>query len=99
EKHIGDLNFSVEVLASELHVSRSSLHRKLKALTDQSATEFIKFVRINKSIQLIEAGQTNIDEICFNVGFNSHSYFSMCFRKQLGQTPSDYITRTKRASK
>ena len=99
EKHIGDLNFTVDVLASELHVSRSSLHRKLKSLTDQSATEFIKFVRINKSIQLIEAGQTNIDEICFNVGFNSHSYFSKCFRKQLGQTPSEYITRTKRASK
>ena len=94
EHHLVDLN-SVDVLASELNLSRSSLHRKLKALTNQSATEFVKFVRINKSIKLIEGGETNIDEICFKVGFNSHSYYSMCFRKQLGQTPSDYISKIK----
>jgi signal transduction histidine kinase/ligand-binding sensor domain-containing protein/DNA-binding response OmpR family regulator len=99
ENHLVDVAFSVDVLASELNLSRSSLHRKLRALTDQSATEFIKFVRINKSIQLIEGGETNIDEICFKVGFNSHSYFSMCFKKQLGKTPSEYISRLRRGSK
>jgi len=99
EHHLIDSNFSVDVLASELNLSRSSLHRKLRALTNQSATEFVKFVRINKSIKLIEGGETNIDEICFKVGFNSHSYYSMCFRKQLGQTPSDYINRIRRVSK
>ena len=99
ERHLVDLNFSVDVLASELNLSRSSLHRKLKALTDQSATEFMKFVRINKSIKLIESGETNIDEICFKVGFNSHSYYSMCFKKQLGLTPSEYISRLKREAK
>ncbi len=96
EKYLVDLNFSVDVLASELNLSRSSLHRKLRALTNQSATEFIKFVRINKSIKLIENGETNIDEICFKVGFNSHSYYSMCFKKQLGLTPSEYINKNKR---
>ena len=99
ENHLVDLNFTVDVLASELNLSRSSLHRKLRALTSQSATEFIKFVRINKSIQLIENGERNIDEICFKVGFNSHSYYSMCFKKQLGQTPSEYISRLKRDAK
>ncbi len=99
ENHMVDLTFTVDVLASELNLSRSSLHRKLRALTDQSATEFIKFVRIKKSIELIERGETNIDEICFKVGFNSHSYYSMCFKKQLGQTPSEYINRMKRETK
>lgn len=61
--HLVDLTFCVDVLASELNLSRSSLHRKLRALTNQSATEFIKFVRINKSIKIIESGETNIDEI------------------------------------
>lgn len=96
EQHIADPNFYVDVLSSELNLSRSSLHRKLKALTNQSATEFIKFVRINKSIRIIESGETNIDEICFKVGFNSHSYYSMCFKKQLGLTPSEYISRIKK---
>jgi signal transduction histidine kinase/DNA-binding response OmpR family regulator/ligand-binding sensor domain-containing protein len=99
ENHLVDANFSVDILASELNLSRSSLHRKLRALTDQSATEFIKFVRINKSIKLIENGETNIDEICFKVGFNSHSYYSMCFKKQLGVTPSEFISRLKRGTK
>ena len=99
ENHLTDILFTVDTLASELSLSRSTLHRKLKALTNQSATEFMKFVRINKSIKLIEGGMTNIDEICFKVGFNSHSYYSMCFRKQMGQTPSEYINRIKRESK
>ena len=99
ENHITDVVFTVDLLASELSLSRSSLHRKLRALTNHSATEFIKFVRINLSIKLIENGMTNIDEICFKVGFNSHSYYSMCFKKQLGQTPSEYIGRLKRDSK
>ena len=99
EIHLNDVFFSVDSLASALGLSRSTLHRKLKALTNQSATEFMKFVRINKSIKLIESGMTNIDEICFKVGFNSHSYYSMCFKKQLGQTPSEYINRIKRESK
>jgi len=99
ENHLTDFLFTVDVLASELNLSRSTLHRKLRALTNQSATEFIKFVRINQSITLIEKGMTNIDEICFKVGFNSHSYYSMCFKKQLGQTPTDYISRLKRESK
>jgi len=99
ENHLTDMLFTVDSLASALGLSRSTLHRKLKALTNQSATEFIKFVRINKSIKLIESGMTNIDEICFKVGFNSHSYYSMCFKKQLGQTPSEYINRIKRESK
>jgi len=96
ENHIVDPNFSIDILASELHMSRSSLHRKLRALTNQAASEFIKFVRINKSIQLIKSGETNIDEICFMVGFNSHTYYSTCFKKQTGQTPSEYINRIKR---
>ena len=99
ENHLVDLAFSVDVLAFELNLSRSSLHRKLKSLTNQSATEFIKFVRINKSIALIEHGETNIDEICFKVGFNSHSYYSMCFKKQLGRTPSEYISWMKRETR
>ena len=98
ENHLTDMLFSVDSLASALGLSRSTLHRKLKVLTNQSATEFMKFVRINKSIKLIENGMTNIDEICFKVGFNSHSYFSMCFKKQLGQTPSEFISRIKRES-
>lgn len=82
----------------ELNQSRSSLNRKSGALTNQSATEFIKFVRIDKPINIIEGGETNIDQICFRVGFNSHFKFLLGFKKQPGITPSEQITIIKRES-
>jgi DNA-binding response OmpR family regulator len=50
EKHLLDASFSVEQLADELGVSRSSLHRKMRVLTNQSATEFIRYVRMKKAL-------------------------------------------------
>jgi len=95
EKHLLDSGFSVEQLSQKLGVSRSSLHRKMKALTNQSATEFIRYVRLRKAVKLMKEGLLNIDEICYAVGFNSHSYFSQCFKLQFGKTPSEYITDLK----
>lgn len=95
EKHLLDSGFSVEQLSQKLGVSRSSLHRKMKALTNQSATEFIRYVRLRKAVKLMKEGLLNIDEICYAVGFNSHSYFSQCFKQQFGKTPTEYITDLK----
>lgn len=95
ENNLLNYNFSVEQLALELGVSRSSLHRKLRALTNQSATEFIRFVRMKKALKIMKEGSLNIDEIGFAVGFNSHSYFTLCFKKQFGKTPSEYLAEQK----
>lgn len=95
EKHLLDPNFSVEQLAAELGVSRSSLHRKMRVLTNQSATEFIRYVRMKKALKLMKESDLNIDEIGFAVGFNSHSYFSQCFKKLYGKTPTEYQAEIK----
>ncbi len=95
EKHLLNPNFSVEQLADELGVSRSTLHRKMRVLTNQSATEFVRYVRMKKAIKLMKEGNFNIDEIGYAVGFNSHSYFTQCFKKQFGMTPSEYIQEQK----
>jgi signal transduction histidine kinase/ligand-binding sensor domain-containing protein/DNA-binding response OmpR family regulator len=97
EKHLLDENFSVEQLADELSMSRSSLHRKMRALTNQSATEFIRYVRLKKAIKLMKEGSYNIDEVGYAVGFNSHSYFTQCFKKQFDKTPSAYLSEIKRS--
>ncbi|MFT3740131.1 MAG: response regulator [Breznakibacter sp.] len=91
EEHLLDQNFNVEVLADKLRVSRTSLHRKLRAHTDQSATEFIRFVRLKKALKLLKTGNYTIDEISYNVGFNTPSYFSQSFKKQFGKTPKEYL--------
>jgi YesN/AraC family two-component response regulator len=95
EQHLLDPNFSVEQLADELGVSRSSLHRKMRVLTSQSATEFIRYVRMKKALKLMKESDLNIDEIGFAVGFNSHSYFTQCFKKLYGKTPSEYQSELK----
>jgi signal transduction histidine kinase/ligand-binding sensor domain-containing protein/DNA-binding response OmpR family regulator len=92
EQHLNDKTFVIDHLAARLGMSTSSLYRKLKVLTNQSPTEFVRYIRLKKAIRLMNEGNTNVDEIGFAVGFNSHSYFSSSFKKQFGKSPSDYLS-------
>lgn len=91
EQNITMTDFSIEFMASNLNMSRTHLHRKLKSLTNQSATEFIRSIRLKNAIKLMKEGELKINEIGFAVGFNSHNYFSKSFKKHYGQVPSDYL--------
>ncbi len=95
EKHLNDKSFVIDNLAANIGISTSSLYRKLKVLTNQTPTEFVRYIRLKKAILLMNEGNTNVDEIGFAVGFNSHSYFTSSFRKQYGKTPSDYLNDLK----
>ena len=66
------------------------LHRKLRALVNQSAGELIRTIRLNKAAVLLKEKTGNIAEIAYDVGFTNPSYFSECFRKQFGMLPSEY---------
>lgn len=91
EKNMLNSEFSVEKLAQEMNVSRTSLYRRLKLLTGQSATEFIRHARLKKALSLMETSNLSIEEISIAVGFNSHSYFSHCFRQHFGKKPSELM--------
>ncbi len=93
EAHIDDENFSVEILGKEIGMSRAQIHRKLRALTNQSASEFIRTFRLHRAAQLIEQGAATLAEIAYKVGFNSQAYFSTTFQTVFGCTPSDYKKR------
>jgi signal transduction histidine kinase/ligand-binding sensor domain-containing protein/DNA-binding response OmpR family regulator len=95
EKHLSDKSFVIDHLAANIGISTSSLYRKLKVLTNQSPTEFVRYIRLKKAIRLMNDGNTNVDEIGYAVGFNSHSYFTSSFKKQYGKTPSEYIVGLK----
>jgi signal transduction histidine kinase/ligand-binding sensor domain-containing protein/DNA-binding response OmpR family regulator len=95
EKHLNDKSFVIDDLAASISISTSSLYRKLKVLTNQSPTEFVRYIRLKKAIRLMNDGNTNVDEIGYAVGFNSHSYFTCSFKKQYGKTPSEYINDLK----
>jgi transcriptional regulator GlxA family with amidase domain len=63
----------------------------LKSLTGLSPVEFVKEIRLKRSLQYLDAGEQNISTIAFEVGFKSAKYFSTCFRQRFDETPSDYI--------
>lgn len=95
EQHLNDNMFGVELLAEKLGMSSSSLYRKLKTLTNQSPTGFVRYIRLKKAIKLMDDGNHNVDEVGYFVGFNSHSYFTSSFKKQFGKTPSEYLSGLK----
>jgi signal transduction histidine kinase/ligand-binding sensor domain-containing protein/DNA-binding response OmpR family regulator len=90
EELMSDPGFSVEVLAKEMAMSRSQLHRKLKSLVDVSATDFIRDIRLQKAAELLKEGELNITQISYEIGISSLSYFSRAFKEKYGVTPSDF---------
>lgn len=90
EKNISNDNFSVEILCDEIGMSRAQLHRKIKALTNQSASEFIRNFRLQRASELLKQNAGNIAEISYQVGFNSQAYFTKMFQELYGQTPLEF---------
>jgi len=90
ENNITNPDISTTQLASELSMSRTNLHRKLKSLTGKSTTEFIRNIRIYQAMTLIEQENLPISDVCYSVGFTSTSYFSKCFKEIYGISPSAF---------
>ncbi|NJN28589.1 MAG: response regulator [Cyclobacteriaceae bacterium] len=95
ENHLADPSFDVNVFAGELHMSRSVLYRKFKALTGQSVNELISEVRLKKAAALLELGPESVSEVAYEVGYSDPQYFSKCFRKKYCVTPSEYAAQFK----
>jgi len=91
EDNMQDENFGVQVFSLRIAMSRTQLHRKLKALTNQSANEFIQSIRLNRAAALLKKKSGTIAEIAFEVGFVDSAYFSRAFKKQFGKTPSSFV--------
>ncbi len=89
-KNISDTHLDVEMLADQMNISRPTLYRKIKAVSDLTPNELIKICRLKKAAELILQDKLSLNEISENVGFSSQSYFSRSFSKQFGIRPSDY---------
>ena len=92
KKNISEPEFNVDILASEMNMSRSSLHRKIKSIAQITPNEYIQLERLKTAAQLLQSGNYKINEICYIVGFNSSSYFAKCFQKQFGVLPKEFCS-------
>ncbi|MCD8262668.1 MAG: helix-turn-helix transcriptional regulator [Bacteroides sp.] len=83
----------MDELASAMNMSRTSLHRKIKGVSDLTPGDFIRLVRLKKAAELLQEGEYRINEICILVGFHSQAYFTKSFQKQFGILPKDFIKK------
>jgi len=91
ETNLKNEQFGVSELAREMGMSRSHIHRKLKSITNQSVSQFIREIRLEKAKDLLEQEKYTVSEIAYDVGFNSPSYFIKCFHDKFGFAPGEYL--------
>ncbi len=90
ETHYSDPLFHVEALQQKLLMGRTTLYRKLLALTGEVPSQFLRSFRLARAAQLLLKGHGNVTEVSLAVGFTNPAYFSECFKQKFGITPSRY---------
>ena len=91
ELHRGssDASFGIPQLSAALNLSRSTIHRKIKAETGKSTSIYIREFRLQRAHHLIANSERNIKEVAFNCGFSDVAYFCKCFKEHFGYSPSE----------
>ncbi len=95
EKNLGNPSFGVEEMASEMSMSRTSLHRKIKSITGFPPSELIRSIRLRKAAKLIANRADTVTQIALQVGFDDYSHFSKSFKKHFGVSPTLYEEQAK----
>ena len=89
-------DLTVDDVAKEMCMSRSVLFKKVKEITEMTPNNYIKAIRLQKAAELLIQEEYKINEICYLVGFNNHSYFTKCFVDYFGLLPKEYIAKRKK---
>ena len=90
EKNFSDPDFGVPQMQNALAMSKTQLHRKLKALTNEAPGELLRNFRLKRAVQLLGQNADSVTQIAYKVGFNNLSYFAKCFKELYGVAPSSY---------
>ena len=93
DKHLDNPELSIEMLSSELGISRAQLFRKVKAMTGVTPVDLIRQIRLQKAKQMLRQTDLSVSEIAYSVGFTSSSYFAKCYKDFFGVAPKDNRTK------
>ena len=89
--NLSNPELNVEMLAQEVGISRVHMHRKLKELTNQSASSFIRAIRLKQAATLLTSKKLYISEVAYATGFSNISHFSNSFKEFYGMSPTEYV--------
>jgi len=91
EDNLTDTGFSNDKFIREMGMSRAQVYRKLKDITNQSISEFIRSVRLKKAVNYLHNSELSVSEIAYKVGFKTPSQFSKYFSETFGKPPKQFI--------
>ena len=95
EEHMDDEMFSIDELSREGGYSNMHFYRKIKALSGQTPSQFLRTIRLKRAAELLSKDSDNVTQIAYSVGFSSLSYFNKCFKEQFGVTPGQFAASNK----
>ncbi|HEU5366726.1 MAG TPA: response regulator, partial [Hanamia sp.] len=90
-EHITDEELDVDRLSAIMNMSKATLYRKIKGLSDLTPNELINLTRLKKAAQLLSGGDYKINEVAYMIGYSLPTNFSRDFQKQFGISPSGFI--------
>lgn len=93
EDRLSSEKIDIGYLAENMNMSKSTLYRKMKALTGLSSNEYVRKIKMQYAERLLLEGRYHVSEVAFKMGINSVVYFRQCFKEEFGVSPSDYLRR------
>ena len=91
EQNMSDSDFNVSRLQEIIGIGNKQLYRKVKQMTGRTPVEYIRDIRMRKAAVLLREGKFAVSEVMYMVGFSNSGYFSKCFQKTTGMTPTEYL--------
>lgn len=90
EAHLEESEFDLDRLSKELNMSKSTLHRKMKAITGLTPLDFVRNIKMKQACRMLTEHELSISEIAYALGFTNPKYFTKCFKEEFGTTPTEY---------
>lgn len=88
-ENLSNASLDLTFMQEHFHMSHSTLYRKVKGLTGLSVNGYIRKIRLNMALKMLQEEGTNVSETAYSCGFNDISYFISCFKNEFGSTPSE----------
>lgn len=90
EDNLTEPAFDVTALADAMNMSRSTLTRKLKAITGRTPLDFIRNIKMKHARRMLEDKDRSVTEVAATLGYFNRKYFTTCFKEEFGMTPSEF---------
>lgn len=90
QANLGNPDYSVDDMASDANMSRSTYGRKFRALMGMTPTDMLRDLRLQRAGELIRTTDLNVSQVAYEVGFADPHYFGKCFKAYYQKTPSEY---------